>query len=237
MKDEIQLGDLIIEVTRKNIKNVHLSVHPPNGRVSMSAPIDTRLDVARAYAISKLTWIRSQQEKLAKQLRETPREYIKRESHYLWGRRYLLNVIHTEGKQQVNIDHKRIDLLVKPNTNLEKRAKILYEWQKKQLHLFASDMIAKWEPIMNVKVNAFFLQKMKTKWGSCNYKSGTIRLNTELVKKPKDLVEYVIVHELAHLLVPVHNNKFIGILDVHYPNWREARMELNDLPLGYVEWK
>ena len=237
MKDIIQLGELKIEVTRKDIKNVHLSVHPPDGRVSLSAPLNTRLEVARAYAISKLSWIRLQQEKLARQPREASREFVKRESHYLWGRRYLLNVVHTDGKQYVTLDHKRINLFVRPGSNRDKRNEVFYEWQKKQLHEFVLETVAKWEPILSVKANAYFLQRMKTKWGSCNHKSGNIRLNTELVKKPKDLVEYVIVHELAHLIVPVHNEKFIGILDKFYPNWREARMELNELPLGHVEWK
>ena len=237
MKDIIQLGELKIEVTRKDIKNVHLSVHPPDGRVSLSAPLNTRLEVARAYAISKLSWIRLQQEKLARQPREASREFVKRESHYLWGRRYLLNVVHTDGKQYVTLDHKRINLFVRPGSNRDKRNEVFYEWQKKQLHEFVLETVAKWEPILSVKANAYFLQRMKTKWGSCNHKSGNIRLNTELVKKPKDLVEYVIVHELAHLIVPVHNEKFIGILDKFYPNWREARLELNELPLGHVEWK
>lgn len=237
MKDIIQLGELKIEVTRKDIKNVHLSVHPPDGRVSLSAPLNTRLEVVRAYAISKLSWIRLQQEKLAKQPREASREFVKRESHYLWGRRYLLNVVHTDGKQYVTLDHKRINLFVRPGSNRDKRNEVFYEWQKKQLHEFVLETVGKWEPILGVKANAYFLQRMKTKWGSCNPKSGNIRLNTELVKKPKDLVEYVIVHELAHLIVPVHNEKFIGILDKFYPNWREARLELNQLPLGHVEWK
>ena len=237
MKDIIQLGELKIEVTRKDIKNVHLSVHPPDGRVSLSAPLNTRLEVARAYAISKLSWIRLQQDKLAKQPRETPREFVNRESHYIWGKRYLLNVVHTDGKQHVTLDHKKINLFVKPGSNKSKREEVFYEWQKKQLHEFVLETVAKWEPILGVKANAYFLQRMKTKWGSCNHKSRNIRLNTELVKKPKDLVEYVIVHELVHLIVPVHNEKFIAILDKFYPSWREARMELNELPLGHVEWK
>lgn len=237
MKDVIQLGELQIEVTRKDIKNVHLSVHPPDGRVSLSAPLNTRLEVARAYAISKLSWIRLQQEKLAKQPRESVRAFLQRESHYVWGRRYLLNIVHTDGKQHVTLDHRKITLYVRHGSNREKKSDVFYEWQKKQLHEFVKEMLAKWEPILNVKTNAYYLQKMKTKWGSCNHKSKNIRLNTELVKKPKDLVEYVIVHELVHLIVPVHNERFISILNKFYPNWREARMELNELPLGHVEWK
>lgn len=237
MKDVIKLGELQIELTRKDIKNVHLSVHPPDGRVSISAPLNTRIEVARAYAISRLSWIRLQQDKLARQSRETPRQFVKRESHYLWGRRYLLNIVPAKGKQQVTIDHKQIHLYINPGATKEKRAEVLYDWQKKQLHSFVKQTVSKWEPILGVKANAYYLQRMKTKWGSCNPKSSNIRLNTELVKKPKDLVEYVVVHELAHLLVPVHNEKFIALLDKHYSNWREARMELNELPLGVVKWK
>lgn len=236
MKDLIQLGTLCIEVTRKDIKHVHLSVHPPDGRVSLAAPLHTRLDVARAYAISKLPWIRLQQEKMAKQAREAPRSWVTRESHYFWGRRYLLQVNETVGKQHVTTDHKRIYIWVRAGATPEKKAALLYDWQKNQLHEFVKSMLNKWEPIIGVKASAYFLQKMRTKWGSCNHQSRNIRLNTELVKKPKDLVEYVIVHELVHLIVPTHSRKFVAILDQYYPNWREARMELNELPLGHVDW-
>ncbi|SDG01799.1 M48 family metallopeptidase [Chitinophaga filiformis] len=237
MRDVIQLGDISIEVDRKAIKNVHLSVHPPDGRVTLSAPLSTRLEVARAYAITKLAWIRKQQEKMKEQLRETPRRYVQRESHYLWGRRYLLNVVHTEDKAHVTIDHKRITLHVKTGSNRNKREAVMYEWQKSLLHDYIQEIIPKWEKMLGVKVNAYYVQRMKTKWGSCNHRSGTIRLNTELVKKPKDLVEYVIVHEMAHLLFPNHGEHYVALMNRFYPRWREARMELNELPLSHVEWK
>ncbi len=237
MKDTIQVGDFNFEVTRKDIKNVHLSVHPPNGRISLSAPLNTRLDVIRAYVISKLAWIRLQQEKLANQVREIPREYVKRESHYLWGRRYLLNIVYSNNRAKVVVDHKRINLHVREGTSKDKKAEVFYEWQKTLLHEYIKTTIPKWEKIMGVKVNAYYVQKMKTKWGSCNHGSQSIRLNTELVKKPKDLVEYVIVHEMVHLIVPNHNDYFLALMDKYYPNWREARLELNELPLGHVEWK
>lgn len=237
MKDQIHIGELTIDVTRKDIKNVHLSVHPPDGRVTLSAPLNTRLEVARAYAISKLYWIKQQQERMAHQLREAPRQVVTRETHYLWGRQYLLNVVTTDDRQHVSIDHKKIHLHVKPGTSKAKRAELLYEWQKTLLHHFVQDMIAKWEPVLEVKVNAYFLQKMKTKWGSCNHQQRNIRLNTELIKKPKDLVEYVIVHEMVHLIVPTHSEAFVTLLNRFYPTWREARTELNALPLGHVQWK
>ena len=237
MKETIQLGEISITVTRKAIKNVHLSVHPPEGRVTLVAPSGTRLEAARAYAISKLGWIRSQQKKLDDQARETPRQSVERESHYLWGRRYLLTVEHKEAKPLVSLDHKRITLTVRPGSEAEKRAEVMHEWHKSLLHDVLPPLIAKWERKLKVKVNGYFLQRMKTKWGSCNHRAGHIRLNTELVKKPKDLLEYVIVHEMAHLIEPTHSDRFIAILEEHYPTWREARAELNELPLAAEVWK
>ena len=237
MVETIQLGDISIRVTRKAIKNVHLSVHPPGGRVTLSAPTATRLDVARAYAISRLSWIREQQKKLQNQAREAPRQFVTRESHYLWGRRHLLTVVHKETKPSVSLDHKRIMLSIRPGTDRTKRAKVIHDWQKSLLHEVMPPLIRKWERKLRVKVKGYFLQRMKTKWGSCNHRAGYIRLNTELVKKPKDLLEYVIVHEMAHLIEPTHSARFIAILDRHYPTWREARAELNELPLTAEVWK
>ena len=233
MKTEtIQLGELSIQVTRKAIKNVHLSVHPPDGHVTLSAPTATRLEVARTYAISKLGWIRSQQEKLKHQARETPRRLIERESQSLWGRHHLLTVVRLDGKPFVSLDHKRITLTVRPDSDASKRAEVIHEWHKSLLHQVIPGLIAKWNPKLGVNVSGYFLQRMKTKWGSCNHRARRIRLNTELVKKPKDLLEYVIVHEMAHLLEPTHNERFISILNKHWPFWREARAELNELPLS-----
>ncbi len=237
MNETIQIGDLSIQVTRKSIKHVHLSVHPPDGRVTLVAPTATRLDVARAYAISKLGWIRAQQTKLQNQARETPRQFIERESHYLWGRRYLLTVACAEAKPNVSLDHKRITLTARPGSSAEKRAEVMHEWHKSLLHEVVPGLIAKWEAKLGVQVQRYFLQRMKTRWGGCNHRSGHIRLNTELVKKPKDLLEYVIVHELAHLLEPTHNERFTALLDRHYPTWREARAELNELPLSAESWQ
>ncbi len=237
MIDWIELGDIAIKVTRKNIKNVHLSVHPPYGRVTLSAPTDTRPEVARAYAISKLGWIRRQQEKLRNQARETHRDFVERESHYLWGRRHLMSVVERDIKPRVMPDHKRITLYVRPGSTHEKRAAVIHEWHKSLLHEFIPPLIAKWVPKLNVQVRAYFLQRMKTKWGSCNHEACHIRLNTELVKKPKDLIEYVVVHEMVHIIEPTHSDRFISILTDSYPTWREARAELNELPLAAEVWK
>ena len=237
MNEMIQLGEISIAVTRKDIKNVHLTVHPPDGRVTLAAPFKTRLEVARAYAISKLAWIRDQQRKLGCQARETPRQFVERESHYVWGRRYLMMVDYQNVKPTVILSNKRITLIVRPGSSTEKRAELMHEWHKLLLHEVVPPLVKKWERKLKVSVSGYFLQRMKTKWGSCNHSAGNIRLNTELVKKPKDLLEYVIVHEMAHLIEPTHSECFIAILEVHYPSWREARAELNELPLAAEVWK
>ena len=235
--ETIRLGDIAIALTRKDIKHVHLSVHPPQGRVSLVAPTGTRVEVARAFAISKLGWIRDQRAKLRSQSRETPRRYVSRESHYIWGRRYLLSVVEREAKPLVRLDHRRIVLAVRPGSSVAKRQEVMHEFHRTILHAAVPLLIKKWEAKLDVGVSGYFLQRMKTKWGGCNHRAGTIRLNTELAKKPKDLLEYVIVHEMVHLLEPNHSDRFLEILGKHYPAWREARAELNDLPLGPEAWK
>ena len=236
MSETIQLGDISIVVTRKDIKNVHLTVHPPDGRVTLAAPRNTRLEVARAYAVSKLAWIRAQQTKLECQARETPRQFIERESHHVWGRRYLMTVDYKDAKPTVVLRNKQINLIVRPGSSVEVRAKVMHEWHKSLLHGVVPSLIQKWERKLRVQVSGYFLQRMKTKWGSCNHARGHIRINTELVKKPKDLLEYVIVHEMVHLIEPTHNERFIGILDECLPGWREMRAELNELPLSAESW-
>lgn len=236
MTETIALGDVLISLARKDVKNVHLSVHPPNGRVTLTAPIATRLEVARAYAISKLGWIREQQSALLAQARETPRRFVDRESHYLWGRRRLLSVSYQDCKPFVSTDHKRVHLTVRPGTDALQRAAVIHQWHKALLHEAVPPLVRKWEAKLDVSVTRYFLQRMKTKWGSCNHAAGHIRLNTELAKKPRDLLEYVVVHEMVHLLEPNHSERFVAILSEHYPQWREARQELNDLPLTAESW-
>jgi hypothetical protein len=236
MQETIQLGEISVSVTRKAIKHVHLSVHPPTGHVTLAAPASTSLDVARAYAISKLAWIREQQTKLLNQAREAPRRFVERESHYLWGRRHLLRVVLRDTKPSVLLDHRRITLTVRPGSSPAKRAEVVREWHKNLLHEAVQPLIRKWESRLKVQVEAYFLQRMKTKWGSCNHKVRHIRLNTQLVTKPKDLIEYVIVHEMVHLIEPTHSDRFLTILGEHYPTWRDARAELNELPLAAESW-
>lgn len=236
MEETIQVGEIAIAVTRKNIKHVHLSVHPPSGRVTLVAPEGTRPEVARAYVASKLGWIRDQQAKLRGQARETPRQFVERESHYLWGRRYLLSIEEEEAKPSVRLSHRKITLTVRPGSSTVKREEVMREWHKALLHEAVPPLIRKWEAKLSVTVSGYFLQRMKTKWGSCNHRAGNIRLNTELVKKPKDLLEYVVVHEMLHLIAPTHSEQFLTLMDRHYPAWREARAELNELPLGVETW-
>lgn len=230
--DTLQLGDVEIVVTRKDVKNVHLSVHPPEGRVTLVAPARTRLEVLRAYAITRLSWIRKQRAAFSAQAREAPRRHVTRESHYLWGRRYLLDVQYLAAKPSVRQDHKRVTLMVRPGSDGAKRAEVMHEWHKAQLHAVLPDIIRTWEPRLGVKVRAYYLQRMKTRWGSCNPSRGHIRLNTELVKKPRHLLEYVVVHEMTHLIAPSHDARFIALLDAYFPRWRESRAELNRLPLA-----
>jgi hypothetical protein len=236
MAETIKLGEIAIAVTRKDIKHVHLSVHPPGGRVTLVAPTGTRPEVARAYAVSRLGWIRKQQARLRAQVREPARHYVTRESHYVWGKRYLLSVVEREQKPSVTMDHRRVTLTVRPGSARAKREAVMHEWHKGLLHEEVPRLIRKWEPRLKVKVVAYFLQRMKTRWGGCNHEARHIRLNTELVKKPRDLLEYVLVHEMAHLIAPTHSERFVALLSKHCPAWREARAELNELPLAAEDW-
>lgn len=231
----IRLGTISIAVTRKPVKHAHLSVYPPDGRVTLVAPTGTRLDVMRAYAVSRLGWIRRQQARFRAQARETPRRYVSCETHWLWGKRYLLDVDHADARPTVTLDHEHIHIRVRPGSDRDKRAAVMHAWYKAQLHAVIPAMIAYWEPRFGVKVEHYYLQRMKTRWGSCSYARGHIRLNTELVKKPRWLLEYVIVHEMAHFLVPRHDASFVAILDAKFPAWREARDELNALPRAPVD--
>lgn len=237
MNETIQLGVISTVVTRKEIKNVHLTVHPPDGRVTLAAPINTRLEVARAYAISKLVWIQDQQRKLECQARETPRQIVERESHHVWGRRYLMKVGYQDVKPSVVLSNKRITLIVRSGNSADKRAEVMHEWHKSLLREVVPPLIQTWEQKLKERISGYFVQRMKIKWGSCNHAEGNIRLNTELLKKSKDLLEYVVVHEVTHLIEPTHSDRFFAILEEHYPSWREARAELNELSLTAEVWK
>ena len=228
----LKLGDVSVDVTRKNIKNLHLSVHPPTGAVRVSAPKHMKLDTIRVYTISKLDWIKGEQQKLREQERETPREYLERESHYLWGRRYLLEIVEADAAPTVSLKHRAICLRVRPGADANKRREVLDAWYRRKLRERLPKLISKWEAALGVSVGGVFVQKMRTKWGSCNTIRGTIRLNTELAKKRPICLDYVVLHEMAHLLVRPHNDQFRALLDLHMPNWQQVRQTLNDGPLS-----
>jgi predicted metal-dependent hydrolase len=236
MQTQIHLGDIALDVVRKDIKNVHLSVHPPTGRVRIAAPRRMSLNTVRVFAIAKLPWIKRQQRKLREQERETPREYLDRESHYVWGKRYLLEILEVDQPPSVELRHRRIFLRVRPGTDTAKRQAILDEWYREQLRDAVSPLIEKWERLMGVAVRRFFVQRMKTKWGSCNHRSGSIRLNTDLARKPMECLEYIVVHEMAHLIEPTHNARFIALMDRFMSKWQSVREVLNRLPVRHEDW-
>jgi predicted metal-dependent hydrolase len=227
----IDIGNIAINVVQKNIKNVHLSVYPPLGNVRISAPLRMNLDTIRVFAISKLDWIRHQQQKLRSQVREPQREYLDRESHYLWGKCYLLKLIEVNAPHQLELQHDKIVLRVRPGLDLAKKRVIVDDFYRCQLETAIPPLIDKWERLMGVNVTSFSVRKMKTKWGSCTPALQTIRFNLELAKKPPECLEYVIVHELVHMLEPSHNKRFVAFMDAFMPKWRFYQTELNQLPI------
>jgi len=236
MVTQLKLGDITVDVILKDIKNVHLKVYPPKGQVRISAPVNMPLDTIRVFAISKLDWIKRHQQQLIEQERETFREYLDRESHYVWGKRYLLTVSESQQPPAVHLEPDRVVLQVRPGTDAITRQGIVAAWYRDQIKEAAPALFAKWEPVMGVTVKRLFVRQMKTKWGSCNPQSASIRFNTELAKKPRECFEYVLVHELAHLLEPSHNARFIAIMDRFLPRWRFDRDRLNQLPVRHQEW-
>lgn len=236
MTTQIELGDITVDVVLKDIKNIHLSVYPPAGRVRISAPLRMDIDTIRIFAISRLGWIKQQQKKFQEQERETPREYLDLESHYVWGKRYLLKVIEVNEAPSVELKHSKMILRMRPGTDDKKKQAIVDAWYREQLKKAVPPLIAKWEPLMGVKVERFFVQRMKTKWGSCNHKAHNIRLNTELAKKPKEYLEYIIVHEMAHLVESTHNSRFVTLMDRFMPKWQFCRDKLNQLPVSHENW-
>ena len=236
MLEHIDLGNLQIEVLRKKIKNLHLSVLPPLGRVRIAAPGHMDLDTIRVFAISRLVWIKAQQRKMQLQQREAKREYLDRESHYVWGRRYLLKRIELESAPLIELKHSKLVFQIRPGTDEARSQEILDAWYREQIRLAVPELIAKWEPVMRVKVGRIFVQRMKTRWGSCNPATGAIRLNTDLAKKPPECLEYIVVHEMTHLLEPTHNSRFSSLMEFFMPQWQHVRNELNNLPVRHEDW-
>ncbi len=236
MVQHIHLGDMAVEVVKKSIKNIHLSVHPPLGRVRIAAPLHIDLDTVRVFAISKLSWIRQQQDKLRSQARESPREYLDRESHEVWGKRYLLKVMEHDAPPQVTLEHSVLVLQVRPGADDAKKRDVLDEWYRDQLKAKTLALFDKWAPHIGVAVPSLTVRKMKTRWGSCTPATLHVLINLELAKKPPECLEYIVVHELTHLLEPTHNRRFMALMTQFMPKWQFYRDELNRLPVRHEEW-
>ena len=236
MRDTLELGDLHAEVTRKAIKHVHLSVLPPTGKVRVAAPVHVPLETIRLFVIDKLAWIRTQQRKLRAQQREAPRTYQGKESHFVWGRRRLLEVVRAETAASVQLTSRKLLLQVRPEADSQRCQAVLEAWYRQQVRQAAVAMLATWEPRLGVKAQHVAVQRMKTKWGSCTPATRSIRLNTDLAKKPRECLEYILVHELVHLLEPSHNERFLTLMDTFLPSWPQLRQRLNQLPVRHENW-
>lgn len=232
----LRLGEIAVDVVLKDIKNVHLSVYPPTGSVRISAPMRMSLDTIRSFAISKLGWIKRQQKKIRSQERETPREYLDRESHYVWGKRYLLKLVGRTEPPKLVLRHKQMVLHVHPLATAAERHATVDRWYRDQIKKAVLPLVAKWEVLMGVAVERVFVQRMKTKWGSCNKQARSLRLNTDLAKKPRECLEYIVVHEMVHLIEQTHNDRFRALIDLFMPHWRIYRDQLNQLPVRHEEW-
>ena len=236
-KEQIEIAGIDIDVVRKDIKNMHLAVYPPRGRVRVAAPLWMDNESVRLFAISKLGWIKKQQKKFKDQVRETPRKYVTGESHYYQGLRFLLNVIEVKGAAKVVVRNKKyIDLYTYPGSTVEQREHLLKEWHRKQLKILVPILLSKWEEIINVKSSSWGVKQMRTKWGTCNIGAKRVWLNLELSKKPTICVEYIIAHELVHLLERTHNDRFVAFMDQNMPSWRLVREQLNSLPVRHEGW-
>ncbi len=237
MPDSIMVSDFRIDVVRKAIKNVHLTVHPPDGRVRIAAPARIQLDTLRLYAIKKLAWIREQRAVIRAQARETARDFVSRESHYVWGRRYLLRVIEGTETPFIVLKPRSLVMQLRPGTPTDRRNALLATWYREQVRAAIEPLLMHWTIALNVAPERVIVRRMKTMWGSCTPTSLTIRLNTELARKPPECLEYILVHELIHLLEPTHNERFIALMDQHLSNWRNRRAALNRLPVRHDEWE
>ena len=235
--EQVIIGQTTIDIVRKNIKNIHLAVYPPHGRVRLAAPLSVNDETIRLFVVAKLGWIHRQQRNFERQERISEREYSYRESHYFQGRRYLLNIVERNAPPQVLIRNARtIDLYIRPGASTSKRQEIMNSWYREQLQQQIPEIIAKWEGLMGVKVHEWQIKQMKTKWGACTIEKKRLWLNLELAKKPIHCLEYVIVHEMVHLLERHHNERFFQYMTTFLPHWQQIRAELNNLPLGHADW-
>jgi len=231
--DTLQIGPVEIEVTFKEIKNLHLSVHPPYGKVTISSPVFYDIEKVKIYAATKLAWIKKEQAKIQSQEREEPKLLITQESHQFLGKRYLLKVIESS-RPKLILKHNNLELFAIRNATLEQKRKTLHNWYKKELESLLVKLLIAYAKEMNISDFNFGVRKMKTKWGSCSIEKRMLWFNVELAKKPIECIEYIVVHELVHLLERNHNKNFIILMDKFLPNWRIQKKILNELPLGYI---
>ncbi|MCG6359399.1 M48 family metallopeptidase [Vibrio fluvialis] len=233
---KVEIGSIAMQLNRKAIKNLHISVLPPDGRVRVSAPESMTETAIRMAVISRIPWIKKQQSDFAKQPRQSDREMVSGECHYLWGKRYRLNVVERAGKHEIKLGRGRLHLYVNPATTLENKALVLSSYYRDALKARIAELLPVWEDKIGVTAADWGIKKMKTKWGSCNTQAKRIWLNLELAKKPPECLEYILVHELVHLLERNHNERFKGYMDKLLPDWRERRDLLNRMPLAHNNW-
>ena len=232
----IKVSDLTIEVVRKDIKNLHLGVYPPAGRVRVAVPTRVNDEAVRLAVVSKLGWIRRQKIRFANQPRQSQREMVTGESHYFQGRRYRLRVVEENAAPRIQIGTATIRLFVRPDADAARREAVLSNWYRRELKALIPDLITKWQSVIGVQVADWGIKKMKTKWGTCNVEAKRIWLNLELAKKPPQCLEYILIHEMVHLLERHHNDHFMALMDRFMPQWRLYRDELNRAPLGHEDW-
>lgn len=233
----ITVRGLKVEVVRKNIKNLHLGVYPPNGRVRIAVPLAVSDDAIRLAVIGKFGWIRRQREKFTGQPRQTKRDMVNGESHYVFGRRYRLSLVVSKGRPRILLKTKtKMEMHVPARTSAATRRSVLDRWYREEIRAAAGPLLEQWQEKLGVRLSFWGVKRMKTKWGSCNHRTKRVWVNLELAKKPLECVEYIVVHELVHLLEPNHGNRFISLMDKHLPDWRQRRRLLDSSPLAHESW-
>ena len=230
-KSKLQIEDISIDVEWKKIKNIHLRVCPPDGRVRISAPVRVDSVILRGFAESKLDWVRKQQARIRGSKPPEPEEFVSGEVHLFGGEHFVLEVAERVAKPEVILDGNIMRLYVRPGTTVEKRQAVLEEFYRAQLRKALPAIITGWERVMNVRVNDFGIKRMKTRWGTCNRKVGRIWINLELAKRSPECLEYIVVHEMVHLIERGHNAIFYGHMDRFLPQWHLIKKELNRTPL------
>lgn len=234
---QIEFGDVVVNVIFKNIKNIHLSVNPPLGDVRLSAPNSANPEAIRMFVLSRLPWIKKEKLKFLNVERETEREFLDRESHYVWGKRYMLKLEEVQDTPTVELKHSYLVVRVSKNTSKDKIKALLENWYREQVRAAVPELIAKYSSRLKVSVDRLFVQEMKTQWGASNPSTNNIRLNTDLARRSPEYLEYVVLHEMVHLLEPAHNDQFTALMDQMMPNWRQCRDALNKEPLKEIKLK